>query len=145
MSDAATQHANRVAEDARKADADRRHAAREQVTRETAVHRELRAQAEMVMATSKPTPTQEECDLLRVGALHPDDVQQIDQPEMPHPEQQRAKLAEAAGVNRGAYQTREARPSQTTAHTTAPTAPTTPAQPAPTSPTPPASRTPGRE
>jgi hypothetical protein len=66
--------------------------------RRAAAQRELTEQAEHVMATSKPTPTQEENDLIAVGAIGPMDIAHVDQPEMPPLHEQQATLDEAAAA-----------------------------------------------
>jgi hypothetical protein len=72
-----------------------RQRAREDHERRVGVHRELAAKAEEVMATSQPTPTQDENDLLKVGAMNPLDIEERDAPEMPPLHDQRRQVAEA--------------------------------------------------
>ena len=50
---------------------------------------EINKKAAEVMENSKPTPTQEEADLAKLGLLHPDDRVDPENPEMPSLEEQR--------------------------------------------------------
>lgn len=86
-----------TAESAAKSMEDARKARAEQAGREKTARDELTAQAGKVMATSRPTPSQEENDLLAVGAMLPDDIEHIDQPEMPPLHEQRAMIEKARG------------------------------------------------
>jgi hypothetical protein len=51
----------------------------------------------MVTENSRPIPTQEENDLLRLGLMHPDEISQPASPKMPALEVQRAYLAAGEG------------------------------------------------
>lgn len=65
--------------------------------RETQVRAALNSEFERVTNESRPTPTQEECDLAKLGLLHPDDKQtQDDLRPMPPLHEQRAALEAAA-------------------------------------------------
>ena len=75
--EAATQRRKNAAEDLKK-DNDRR--------------AELNKKQAEVMENSRPTPTQEETDLARLGLLHPDDKSATGNPEMPPVAEQRAEI-----------------------------------------------------
>ena len=51
----------------------------------------------MVTENSRPIPTQEENDLLRLGLMHPDDISNPASPKMPALEVQRAYLTSGEG------------------------------------------------
>lgn len=58
-------------------------------------------QAERVMNESRPTPTQEENDLIKTGAMHVDDKEEPDGPTMPPIAVQHAHMAEATRTDSG--------------------------------------------
>src|SRR4051812_5736451 len=62
---------------------------------EAEARQSLYEEAERVMATSKPTPTQRENDLYKVGAMHPDDKEDPVNPEMPSVADQQKRIAAA--------------------------------------------------
>lgn len=74
---------------------------RRQAERHAEARRPLVEQAERVMNESRPTPTQEENDLIKTGALHPDDKEEPDSPTMPPLHVQHAHMAEATRTDSG--------------------------------------------
>lgn len=62
---------------------------------EAARRREFAAQADKVMAESKPVPSQEEIDAIVRGEMHVDDKADPGNPEMPHVAEQQQAIREA--------------------------------------------------
>jgi len=116
--------------DAAQADAKRREdearqraEASQQVARQyeatTKARAELNAEAERVMAESRPVLSQEENDKAKLGLRDPEATTTEEAPEMPPLAEQQRRIAEAGG-DRPAYQTRQAtagQPSQRPAPT----------------------------
>jgi hypothetical protein len=92
-----TQHDQGAAAEAAARDKENRQKAGEEVKRQKAARDELTLKAEQVMATSTPTPTQEENDMTRVGAMHPDDKKPGEAPTMPPLHEQQQHVAGAGG------------------------------------------------
>lgn len=69
----------------------------------------LNAEAARVMDTSQPTPTQDECDAIKLGLLHPDEKGGREAPEMMPLGEQQHRIAEAGGGS-AEYRTRAMSP-----------------------------------
>lgn len=93
---AADQEAQRQStQKAEEAAAKRRQTAAEDLKKDNDRRAELNKKQDEVMANSRPTPTQEESDLARLGLLHPDDKTPTGNPEMPPLAEQRAEIDKA--------------------------------------------------
>jgi hypothetical protein len=88
---AAAESAAKAAEAANK----RRKDAAEDYKKDNDRRAELNKKQAEVMENSRPTPTQEETDLARLGLLHPDDKSATGNPEMPPVAEQQAEVAKA--------------------------------------------------
>lgn len=80
---------------------ERRRQNRRAAERHAEARRPLVEQAERVMSESRPTPTQEENDLIKTGAMHPDDKEAPDGPTMPPLGVQHAHMAEHTRTDSG--------------------------------------------
>lgn len=106
--DAAQADAKRREDEARaRAEASQQAARQYEAT--TKARAELNAEAEKVMAESRPVLSQEENDKAKLGIRDPDATTTDEAPEMPPLAEQQQRIAEAEGA-RPAYQTRQAQP-----------------------------------
>ena len=108
--DAAQAEAKRREDEARaRAEASQQVARQYEAT--TKARAELNAEAERVMAESRPVLSQEENDKAKLGIRDPEATTTEEAPEMPPLAEQQQRIAEAEGA-KPAYQTRQATPGQ---------------------------------
>jgi len=98
-------------EDEARARAEASQQAAQQYEATTKARAELNAEAERVMAESRPVLSQEENDKAKLGLRDPEATTTEEVPEMPPLAEQQQRIAEAEGA-KPSYRTRQAQPGQ---------------------------------